>query len=91
MPDNNDDDKPISFARGHRVELRGLTSRLVVDVLDAFSLDRGIDRMVLVNEILEKWVEARAHDANLFKRATRGNPSVSDADGGSSVLDLRST
>lgn len=89
MPDNNDSDD-VRFSRGSKVELRGMSSRLVVDVLDAYSLDRRIDRMVLVNEILEKWVAEREHEATLFIRASRGNPSLSDADGGSSGFELRS-
>lgn len=55
------------------VELRGMCPRETVDVLDAISTARRMNRMELVNDILAAWCVDRMNEATLIHRVTRGN------------------
>lgn len=63
------------------VELRGLTTRQIADVLDAVALARGVSRIELVNSILEKWRAEVVHEASLICRITRGNGCCPESSG----------
>ena len=56
------------------VELRGMSPRETIDVLDAVSSARRMSRMELVNDILASWCVDRMNEAMLIQRVTRGNP-----------------
>lgn len=56
------------------VELRGPCPRDIVDVIDAISSARDMDRMALVVEVLRDWARGRLHEATVLARVTRGNP-----------------
>ena len=66
------------------VELRGLVSREVIEVIDAISIARKKTRIDVVIEVLEAFVAERVHESSLIQRITRGNPRLSDSDGGNS-------
>ncbi len=61
------------------VELRGMVSRSVVDILDAVSSARRMPRNELAHEILTKWANEQIHVATLIQRVTRSNPPPSDS------------
>ena len=65
--------------RDNVVELRGMLSREVVDVLDAVSSAKRMTRIELVNRILADWAGRKHHEAMLVHRVTRGNPPLADA------------
>lgn len=56
------------------IELRGRCPREIVDVLDAISSVRYMDRMALVIEVLREWDRGRVHEATVLARVTRINP-----------------
>jgi hypothetical protein len=56
------------------VELRGMTPRAVVDVLDAVSTAKRISRMELVNRILHSYMVDKLAEHTLIDRVARGNP-----------------
>jgi hypothetical protein len=64
------------------VELRGMCPKDVIDILDAVSLARDIQRTELVNEVLREYAARMAHLAMVVSRVTRGNPVLADANGG---------
>lgn len=57
-----------------QVELRGMVSREITDVLDAVSMAHRRSRMNLVEEILSDWVAKRLHEASFINSVTRSNP-----------------
>lgn len=63
------------------VELRGLSPRRLIDVIDAISLARDKTRIDIVNEVLEAWVGKTLHEAMLVNRVLRGNGSDVDEPG----------
>jgi hypothetical protein len=65
-------------ARDSQVELRGMLSREVVDVLDAVSSAKRMTRIELVSRILADWAGRKHHEAMLVHRVTRGNPPLPD-------------
>jgi hypothetical protein len=60
-------------------ELRGPCPRKVVDMLDAVSGARGLNRMQLVNEILLEWARRRLHESTVVARVMRINPEARDS------------
>lgn len=76
-------DHTTAFARGaNRVELRGLAPKPLIDVFDAVSFARQIDRMELVIEVLQEWADKKVHESNLIQRITQNNPQGSESVGG---------
>lgn len=72
-----------------KVELRGQIDKAVIDVLDACSMARGMDRIALVEKVLADWAARKVNESTLLHRVARGNPAVAelggmrlDADGG---------
>lgn len=65
-----------------KMELRGLATLDLVQALDAIALSRGMDRNSLVNHILLAEVQRIAHELTVLNRMARGNPLLSDAQGG---------
>lgn len=55
------------------IELRGMCPRLIVDVLDAVSKSKRINRNELVIRILNSWVQEKLSEHTLIQRLTRGN------------------
>lgn len=72
-----------AFARSeaNTTELRGDCPRHTVNVLDAVSLARNINRNALVNEILGKWAKERAHEASLVQKLAGFNPDTAESSG----------
>lgn len=66
-----------------RVELRGSVARLITDVLDAVSMARDTNRMVIVEEVLREWAEKKLHEAKLIHRVARreGSPAAEPGTG----------
>lgn len=60
------------------VELRFKAPRIVVDLLDAVSAARRIDRTEQVNRVLEKWARDVLHQATVVQNVTRGNPLLTE-------------
>lgn len=52
------------------VELRGQVPKLIVDVLDAVSLTKRVNRWELVNEILSAYADDRMREATAIMRVT---------------------
>lgn len=61
------------------VELRGMSPRRTVDVLDAVALSRKISRTEIVNEVLADWAESRIHESKLVLRCTSNNGSTQES------------
>lgn len=61
---------------GVTVELRGPCPKEIVDVIDAVSHAKRIDRTAMVNRILAEWAEQKLHEANCIHNVTRGNPAI---------------
>ncbi len=55
------------------VELRGMSPRETIDVLDAVSAARRISRNELVNEVLGEWARHKIHEAQAICSVTRSN------------------
>jgi hypothetical protein len=66
------------------VELRGMTPRHIIDVLDAVSNARRCSRMDIVNDVLGKWADERITEATLVHRVVGFNPPLTDAAGAAS-------
>ena len=64
-----------------KVELRGQVDKAVMDVLDACSIARGIDRISLVEKVLADWAARKVIEASVLQRIARGNPAVMDLAG----------
>ena len=70
------------MARGiEKVELRGQVDKAVMDVLDACSIARGIDRISLVEKVLFDWAARKVSEASVLQRIARGNPAVMELAG----------
>ena len=70
------------MARGiDKVELRGQVDKAVMDVLDACSIARGIDRISLVEKVLTYWAARKVSEASVLQRISRGNPAVMELAG----------
>jgi hypothetical protein len=69
-------------AENEQVELRGLISRRVADVLDAVALARDTSRMEVVASILKDWAEKKSHEATVITRVLKKNGCNSDGNGG---------
>ena len=53
-----------------KVELRGQVDKAVMDVLDACSIARGIDRISLVEKVLSDWAvrgEVKCHTTGKYR------------------------
>lgn len=70
--------RPRTSLNASSVELRGECPRLTVDVLDAVSNARRINRTELVNQILGEWAQQQLLESSLIARVTRGNPEAAD-------------
>ena len=64
-----------------KVELRVQVDKAVMDVLDACSIARGIDRISLVEKVLSDWAARKVSEASVLQRIARGNPAVMDLAG----------
>ena len=64
-----------------KVELRGQVDKAVMDVLDACSIARGIDRISLVEKVLSDWAARKVSEASVLQRIARGNPAVMELAG----------
>ena len=74
--------KEPSMARSiDTVELRGQVDKAVMDVLDACSIARGIDRISLDEKVLSDWAARKVSEASVLQRIARGNPAVMDLAG----------
>ena len=70
------------MARGiDKVELRGQVDKAGMDVLDAWSSARGIDRISLVEKVLTDWAARKVSEASVLQRIARGNPAVMELAG----------
>ncbi len=79
--DNFVDNAGRDMAAEPSVELRGQCPRDTVDIIDAASIARRMNRTELVNQILAEWCVRETHYATLIYRASRGNPTPSAANG----------
>ena len=70
--------RPRSNLAATAVELRGECPRLTVDVLDAISNARRINRTELVNQILGEWAQQQLLEGSLLFRTMRGNPEAAE-------------
>lgn len=61
------------------VELRGQCPREIIDVIDAWSAAKHINRMEAVNVILRSWAKNKVREHTIFARVTKGNPLVAAA------------
>ena len=62
--------------RTEKVEVRGLFEKPVIDVLDAISMARRIDRNSLIEKVLTEWATQTAVEFSVFQRLSRGNPAM---------------
>ena len=70
------------MARGiDKVELRGQVDKAVMDVLDACSIARDMDRISLVEKVLTDWAARKVSEASVLQRIARGNPAVMELAG----------
>ena len=60
------------------IELRGMTPRSTIDVLDAVSIARKVTRIELVNEILGSWATEQMHIAQRICSVVGHNPQHSE-------------
>lgn len=67
------------------VELRAQVPRRLVDMLDAVSLARGLNRTELLVEVLDTWHQTRVREATLIHRLVRGKTVLPESDGGLDV------
>lgn len=67
------------MADDSNIELRGQCPREIIDVIDAWSAAKRINRMEAVNVILRSWAKNKVREHTIFARVTRGNPLVTDA------------
>lgn len=59
-----------------KVELRGMVSREVVDILDALvQANPGTSRFDYIEPILEKWAEKKVHESKIVLRMAKSNGS----------------
>lgn len=59
-----------------KVELRGMVSREVVDILDALvQANPGSSRFDYIEPILENWAEKKIHESRIVLRMAHGNGS----------------
>ncbi len=65
-----------------KVELRGLCPADLAQALDALAHADGVDRNTYVVEVLHKHVKLEAHKTMVRHRMLRGNPYLSEEDGG---------
>ena len=65
-----------------KTELRGLVSHDLATALDAIAMARGLDRHAFVTQVLETEVRRVTHEASVLHRVLRGNPYLSECDGG---------
>lgn len=56
------------------VELRGSIPREVIDVLDAWSQAKGMNRVEGMNVILRKWAMNLLREHMVISRVTKNNP-----------------
>lgn len=63
------------------VELRGMSPKGPINVVDAVAISRKVSRIEQVNEILAEWAKARVHESTLVLRCTRGEGSNGEAMG----------
>ena len=65
----------------HLVELRGEVLREHVDIIDAVvQATPGANRMTVVRQILDEWVDRKLHEASLIERVRRANGNGLEAD-----------
>lgn len=67
------------------VELRGQVPRRLVDMLDAVSMARGVNRTELLVEVLDTWHQTRVREATLIHRLVRGKTVPPESVGGLDV------
>ena len=60
------------------IELRGPCPKDIIDVLDAYSMARGLNRTQLVNDILGKWADGVLHETSVMLSVARGNPVLAE-------------
>lgn len=60
------------------VELRGMVSRDLIEVLDAIAIARKQARIDVVVDVLQAFADERIHEATLIARVARGNPRISE-------------
>lgn len=63
-------------------ELRGVVSSDLAQALDAIAMAKGLNRHAYVVQVLEGEVRRVVHEASVISRVLRGNPLVSDSNGG---------
>lgn len=71
-----------TFARNDKAELRCLVVKDLLDIYDAMSIARGLERYELVTQVLAKQADQWAHEATVVHRVLRGNPTLSETQGG---------
>lgn len=65
-----------------KIELRGLCPTELAQALDALAHADGIDRNAYVVAVLDRHVKVEAHKTMVRHRMLRGNPYLTDAEGG---------
>lgn len=72
------------FSRSGRVtvELRQQIAKETMDMLDAVSLARDMERYELVEELLGKWAAAKRHENIIVARVMRDNGDRPETSGG---------
>lgn len=65
-------------------ELRGVVSSDLAQALDAIAMAKGLNRHAYVVQVLEGEVRRVVHEASVISRVLRGNPLVSESNGGRS-------
>lgn len=63
-------------------ELRGVVSSDLAQALDAIAMAKGLNRHAYVVQVLEGEVRRVVHEASVISRVLRGNPLVSESNGG---------
>lgn len=63
-------------------ELRGVVSSDLAQALDAIAMAKGLNRHAYVVQVLEGEVRRVVHEASVISRVLRGNPLVSEPNGG---------
>ena len=57
-----------------KVELRGMVSREVMDIIDALvQANPGSSRFDYIEPILENWAQKKIHEATVILRMAKGN------------------
>lgn len=71
----------MARADNDRMELRQQVSKELLDIFDAMSIARGMDRSSLIEQELHKSGMQWVHEMNVLHRVARGNPALAELAG----------